>query len=109
VTDGRTRIEDKIDDLRARLASNVELSSSFHHSRAHLDAGRREIERQLAVQLRLSFEDIRVMADRIQARVVRRMGELLKTFSNERVRTDLDDGAPTRNKAADKAGSSDRQ
>ena len=94
--DGKTKIEGKIDELRARLASNVELSSSFHHSRAHLDAGRREIERQLAVQLRLLSEDIRVMADRIQARALRRMSELIKTFNNVRVRTDLDDGADDR-------------
>jgi hypothetical protein len=35
------------------------------------------------------------LSDRIQARAVRRMGELIKTFNNERARTDLDDGAVT--------------
>ncbi len=33
------------------------------------------------------------LSDRVQARAVRRMGELIKTFNNERARTDLDDGS----------------
>jgi hypothetical protein len=49
------------------------------------------------------------MADRIQARAVRRMGELLKTFNNERARTDLDNGTVTQKITAQKAGISERQ
>jgi hypothetical protein len=32
------------------------------------------------------------------------MGELIKTFNNERARTDLDDGAVTQRSAAENAG-----
>ena len=49
------------------------------------------------------------MADRIQGRAVRRAGELLKQFNNERARTDLNEGALTQKKAAAAAGMSDHQ
>jgi hypothetical protein len=42
-------------------------------------------------------------------RAVRRLGELLKTFNNERARTDLHDGAVTQKAAAESAGISERQ
>lgn len=35
-------------------------------------------------------DGLRIMADRIRARAVRRTGELLKQFNNTRARTDLD-------------------
>jgi hypothetical protein len=52
------------------------------------------------------------MADRIQARAIRRCGELLKTFNSPGARTDQpSDGAVIRSQreAADQAGMSDRQ
>ena len=42
-------------------------------------------------------------------RAVRRAGELLKQFNNERARTDLNEGALTQKKAAAAAGMSDHQ
>lgn len=54
-------------------------------------------------------DTLRKQADRIQARAVRRCGELLKTFSNERARTDLDKGALTQRQAASDAGMSVHQ
>lgn len=59
----------------------------------------------LASYARMADDDtLRKLADRIQARAVRRCGELLKTFNNERARTDLDKGALTQRQAADGAG-----
>jgi hypothetical protein len=52
---------------------------------------------------------LRNLADRIQGRAVRRAGELLKQFNNERARTDLNEGALTQKKAAAAAGMSDHQ
>ena len=49
------------------------------------------------------------MARRIHGRAVRRAGELLKTFNNERARTDLDDGVVTQTSVAREAGMSKRQ
>lgn len=51
-------------------------------------------------------DTLRKLADRIQARAVRRCGELLKTFSNQRARTDLDKGALTQRQVASDAGMS---
>jgi len=48
-------------------------------------------------------------AMRIQGRATRRAGELLKTLSNERARTDLNEDTPTQKKAADEAGLSEHQ
>lgn len=61
----------------------------------------------LASYARQADDDtLRKLADRIQARAVRRCGELLKTFNNERARTDLDKGALTQRHAAAEAGMS---
>jgi hypothetical protein len=64
----------------------------------------------LASYAKMADDDtLRKLADRIQARAVSRMGELLKEFNNERARTDLNEGALTQKKAADAAGISDHQ
>jgi len=63
----------------------------------------------LASYARQSDDDtLRRFADRIRARAVRRSGELLKTFQNERARTDLGEGADTQTqrRAAESAGMS---
>jgi hypothetical protein len=54
-------------------------------------------------------DSLRKYADRIQARAVRRCGELLKTFNNERARTDLGKGDRTQTTAARDAGMSRHQ
>lgn len=54
-------------------------------------------------------DELRKMADRIQARAIRRCGELLQAFKNERARTDLHEGTHTQTKAARAAGLSEYQ
>jgi hypothetical protein len=58
-------------------------------------------------------DTLRQLADRIQARAVRRVGELLKQFDGrggDRTRTDgTVSSAPTQKQAAERAGISERQ
>lgn len=68
----------------------------------------------LASYAKMADDDtLRSMADRIQARAVRRMGELLKQFDGrggDRSKTDgADSSAPTQKQAAQSAGISERQ
>jgi hypothetical protein len=68
----------------------------------------------LASYAKMADDDaLRTMADRIQARAVRRMGELLKQFDGRGGDRSKKNGAvpsaPTQRQAADKAGISERQ
>lgn len=101
-----------VDIARARLPATYEQAKIALASCERIDECKDWADKAeaLASYAKMADDDsLRQLADRIQARAVRRMGELLKTFNNERARTDLDDGAVTQRSAAENAGISERQ
>jgi len=106
-----------IDIAKARLPATYEQAKIALASCAHIDecqdwANKAEA---LASYAKMADDDsLRQLADRIQARAVRRMGELLKQFDAQGRRTDheLKDGAVqklSQAEAAASAGISERQ